>query len=114
MLDSLLASHRARPVRHSPLALPLPTLRVNTYVRILGQIKTFSGKRHITAQHVRRITDMNEILFHPVECVYVSLQSTRGPVSYQLSPASLRSPKLDPLTEPPTFDVPGWGCCRLA
>jgi len=60
---------------------PFRLRRVNTYVRILGQIKTFSGKRHITAQHVRRIVDMNEILFHPVECVYVSLQSTRGPVS---------------------------------
>ncbi|GAA5900533.1 Rfa2p [Sporobolomyces salmoneus] len=57
----------------------LSSLENNRYVRILGSIKTFSEKRHISAQRVRPITDMNEISFHLIECAYVHKYITLGP-----------------------------------
>ncbi|KAM0792330.1 hypothetical protein ACM66B_005013 [Microbotryomycetes sp. NB124-2] len=44
----------------------------NTYVRVLGTIKAFGGKRSINCNRIRRVTDMNEINFHMVEVAYVS------------------------------------------
>lgn len=55
--------------------------RLNTYVRIIGALKTFSNKRHVSANRVRPIEDFNEILFHPIECIYVHKYCTEGPVS---------------------------------
>ncbi|GAA5954000.1 hypothetical protein JCM3765_000720 [Sporobolomyces pararoseus] len=57
----------------------LASLDNNRYVRIIGSIKTFSDKRHISAQRVRLIEDMNEISFHLIECAYVHKYITLGP-----------------------------------
>ncbi|GAA5957971.1 hypothetical protein JCM21900_005573 [Sporobolomyces salmonicolor] len=57
----------------------LESLEINKYVRIIGLIKTFSNKRHVNAQRVRPLDDMNEINFHLVEVAYVHLYNTRGP-----------------------------------
>ncbi|BGP53939.1 hypothetical protein JCM8202_006133 [Rhodotorula sphaerocarpa] len=53
--------------------------QLDTYVRIIGSLKTFSNKRHITANRFRAITDHNELLFHAVECVYVHKFYVEGP-----------------------------------
>lgn len=63
------------------LALTYRSHRLNTYVRIIGALKTFSNKRHVSANRVRPIEDFNEILFHPIECIYVHKYYTEGPVS---------------------------------
>ncbi|GAA5977958.1 hypothetical protein JCM10908_004176 [Rhodotorula pacifica] len=52
---------------------------INSYVRIIGTLKTFSNKRHIAANRFRKITDHNEVLFHAVECIYVHKYYTQGP-----------------------------------
>ncbi|GAA5856356.1 hypothetical protein JCM3766R1_005935, partial [Sporobolomyces carnicolor] len=57
----------------------LANIDINRYVRILGSIKTFADKRHIGAQRVRAITDMNEINFHLIECAYVHKCILNGP-----------------------------------
>jgi hypothetical protein len=57
-----------------------PPHRVNSYVRILGTLKTFSNKRHINVTRLRKIDDFNEVLFHPLECVYVHKYYVDGPV----------------------------------
>ncbi|GAA5883342.1 hypothetical protein JCM16303_006699 [Sporobolomyces ruberrimus] len=57
----------------------LEAIQNNRYVRILGAIKTFADKRHIGAQRVRAIEDMNEINFHLIECAYVHKYNTLGP-----------------------------------
>ncbi|WWC96252.1 hypothetical protein V866_003119 [Kwoniella sp. B9012] len=44
------------------------------YVGIMGSIKMFGGKRHISATHIRPITDFNEIHHHLLKALYVSLQ----------------------------------------
>ncbi|GAA5965293.1 hypothetical protein JCM8115_002243 [Rhodotorula mucilaginosa] len=52
---------------------------INSYVRIIGQLKTFSNKRHLSSNRFRKITDHNEVLFHAVECIYVHKYYTQGP-----------------------------------
>ncbi|WWC88544.1 uncharacterized protein L201_003455 [Kwoniella dendrophila CBS 6074] len=47
------------------------------YVGIMGSLKMFGGKRHISATHIRPITDFNEIHNHFLKALYVSL-SLRG------------------------------------
>ncbi|KAG8856053.1 replication factor A protein 2 [Tulasnella sp. 330] len=53
----------------------------NRWVRVLGNLKHFSGKRHFAAQHVRPITDWHEIYFALLEALSVHLQYTKGPLA---------------------------------
>lgn len=39
----------------------------------MGQIKSFNGKRHISAQNIRLVTDHNEVFYHLLESLYVTL-----------------------------------------
>ncbi|PWN47186.1 hypothetical protein IE53DRAFT_371666, partial [Violaceomyces palustris] len=50
----------------------------NTYVRVLGTIKSFQNKRTISAGHLRRIQDFNEIMYHKLDVIYSHLQLTKG------------------------------------
>ncbi|GAA5996349.1 Rfa2p [Rhodotorula paludigena] len=52
---------------------------INSYVRIIGQIKTFSNKRHLNVNRIRRVEDQNEVLFHAVEAIYVHKYYSEGP-----------------------------------
>ncbi|KAL7420751.1 Replication factor A protein 2 [Cryptotrichosporon argae] len=49
----------------------------NKYVSVLGTIKTFGGKRHVSATHIRPITNHDEVFHHMLKAVYVS-HSLRG------------------------------------
>jgi replication factor A2 len=72
-------------------------------VRIIGALKTFSNKRHVSANRVRPIEDFNEILFHPIECIYVHKYYTEGPVS------SARQYSDDSVTDDGAHSKPGGG-----
>ncbi|KAJ9123541.1 hypothetical protein QFC24_003756 [Naganishia onofrii] len=50
----------------------------DVYVVVIGTVKSFNQRRHVSATTVRPITDMNEIHYHFLESVYVSL-SARNP-----------------------------------
>ncbi|KAM0753739.1 replication protein A, subunit RPA32 [Meredithblackwellia eburnea MCA 4105] len=52
----------------------------NQYVRILGSIKTFNDKKHISANHIHVVEDKDEIQFHIIEVVHTHLALTKGPV----------------------------------
>lgn len=39
----------------------------------MGTIKVFGGKRHVSATHIRPITDGNEVQHHLLKALYVSL-----------------------------------------
>ncbi|WVO18939.1 uncharacterized protein IAS62_000213 [Cryptococcus decagattii] len=43
------------------------------YVGLMGTIKVFGGKRHVSATHIRPITDANEVQHHLLKALYVSL-----------------------------------------
>ncbi|KAH8089703.1 hypothetical protein HD553DRAFT_327748 [Filobasidium floriforme] len=45
----------------------------DTYVSVLGVLKSFGGKRHISAQNIRRVEDFNEVHYHLLEALYISL-----------------------------------------
>jgi hypothetical protein len=55
----------------------LTSLRANsrqdTYVSVLGGLKSFGGKRHISAQNIRRVEDFNQVHYHLLESLYISL-----------------------------------------
>lgn len=55
------------------------TLHDGDYVRIMGTIKSFNNKKHVTAQVIRQVTDFNEIPYHFLEAVATHLHFTRGP-----------------------------------
>lgn len=44
------------------------------YIAVMGHIKVFGGKRHISATHVRLIEDPNEVAHHLLKATYVSLK----------------------------------------
>lgn len=47
--------------------------RQDHYVGLMGTIKVFGGKRHVSATHIRPITDANEVQHHLLKALYVSL-----------------------------------------
>jgi replication factor A2 len=52
--------------------------RQDKYVAILGSMKKFGGKIHVSATSIRPITDHNEVYNHLLKALYVSL-SLRNP-----------------------------------
>lgn len=48
------------------------------FVSVIGTIKTFGGKRHVSAQTIRPIEDHNEVYHHFLKALQVSL-SIRNP-----------------------------------
>ncbi|KAF3923961.1 hypothetical protein ABW21_db0200523 [Orbilia brochopaga] len=60
-----------------------PTLSVNAYARVVGNIRQFNNKRTVTTQTVRPVTDFNEIQCHFLEATAVHLYFTRGPPDIQ-------------------------------
>lgn len=50
------------------------------YARVWGRLKHFNNKRHLGAQFIRPITDLNEISYHLLEATVVHLHYTKGPL----------------------------------
>jgi len=48
-----------------------------TYIRVIGNIKEFSGKRQISAFNVRPVEDFNEVTYHGLESIFVHLRSEK-------------------------------------
>ncbi|KAF8252115.1 replication protein A, subunit RPA32 [Wilcoxina mikolae CBS 423.85] len=48
------------------------------YVRVLGQLKSFSNKKHVGSHMIRLITDFNEVQYHLLEATAVHLHFTVG------------------------------------
>ena len=49
-----------------------------TYVRVVGTVKVFNGKRNVSAFNVRPIHDFNEITHHGLETIHVHLKAKGG------------------------------------
>lgn len=52
----------------------------NMYVTAVGTLRAFQDKRTITAYSVQPVTDHNAVTHHFLDCVYVHLQNTKGPL----------------------------------
>ena len=44
-----------------------------TYIKVVGQVKIFSGKAHVVAHHVKKMQSLNELIAHSIECVHASM-----------------------------------------
>jgi replication factor A2 len=51
------------------------------YCRAWGKLKDLGNRRHVNAQIVRPVDDMNEVSYHMLEATAVHLYITRGPPS---------------------------------
>lgn len=58
------------------------------WVRILGNLKSFNDKKHVTAARMFRVTDYNEIFFHQLEALEAHLFFTRGSSGENNQPTS--------------------------
>jgi len=54
------------------------TWKEGIYVRVVGQLRTFGGKRSVVAFRIAPLTDYNEVTHHLLEVVYVHLLNTKG------------------------------------
>ncbi|KAH7328264.1 putative replication factor-a protein [Stachybotrys elegans] len=57
---------------------PIETFDNDSFVRVFGFIKVAGSRRSINADHVRAVTDFNEVNYHLLEATYVHLQKARG------------------------------------
>ncbi|XP_038057729.1 replication protein A 32 kDa subunit-like [Patiria miniata] len=51
--------------------------RENTYVKVIGNIRTFGGKRSIAPFKIKPLTDMNELTLHMLETVHTHMLLTK-------------------------------------
>lgn len=58
------------------------------WVRILGNLKTYNDKKHITAVRIYKVTDHNEIFYHQLEALQAHLYFTKGPLGENGAPVA--------------------------
>ncbi|THG98963.1 hypothetical protein EW026_g3304 [Hermanssonia centrifuga] len=54
-------------------------IKENTYIRVMGSLKSFGNKRYINATHLRPVEDRHEIFFHGLDCMTATLTLEKGP-----------------------------------
>jgi len=52
----------------------------NTFVRVIGTLKSFNNKRSVGATVIRPVIDFNEVAYHKAEALYVTLYYRKGPL----------------------------------
>lgn len=50
------------------------------YCRAWGKLSTYNDRKHVIAQIIRPVDDMNEVSYHMLEATAVHLHYTRGPL----------------------------------
>jgi len=48
------------------------------YVGVVGQVRDYQGKRHVSVHDMRVVKDGNEITYHLLEAIWVHCQNTKG------------------------------------
>ncbi|CAF0716478.1 unnamed protein product [Adineta steineri] len=49
------------------------SLKPFTYIKVVGQVKIFSGKTHVVAHHISKMQTLNELIAHSLECIHASM-----------------------------------------
>lgn len=52
--------------------------RTDHYVRVIGSVKNFNGRRTVNSGHIRLVSDFNEIFYHKLEAMHTHCLITRG------------------------------------
>lgn len=59
----------------------IAALRENTYVRVYGTVRSFGGKRNVTAFKMVPVMDMNEVTYHILEVTHSHLALSKHAAS---------------------------------
>lgn len=59
--------------------------RENSFVKIVGQLREYEGRKHVLIYDIAPVTDWNELTHHLLQIVYVHLQNTKGPIPVRLN-----------------------------
>jgi len=54
-------------------------MKDGTYIRVMGNLKSFGDKRFLNATHIRLVTKPEEVAYHYMEAMTVTLIMQRGP-----------------------------------
>ena len=65
-------------------SLFLINIRENSFVKIVGQLREYEGRKHVLIYDIAPVTDWNELTHHLLQIVYVHLQNTKGPIPVRL------------------------------
>lgn len=69
-----------------------------TYVRVIGHLQNFQGKKQLNAFSVRPVTNFDEITCHFIECIHYHLQNSKvqleggAPAQPQMTNSSFSTP----------------------
>lgn len=55
----------------------MDALEDGTYVRLIGHLQSFQGKKQLNAFAVRSVTNFDEVTCHFIECIYIHLQNSK-------------------------------------
>lgn len=66
----------ADAMESNPLAAKLIE---GAYCRVWGKLNSFNNRRHVVAQIIRPVEDMNEVSYHMLDATAIHLYYTRGP-----------------------------------
>lgn len=85
-------------MRFSVFMCPVVTYshRENSYIRVMGTLKSFGGRNYINATHIRPCKDPHEPYFHTLEAMTVTLMFQRGPVRFSFLVLSSHSAHTTP------------------
>mmetsp|Transcript_520 Transcript_520/g.678 ORF Transcript_520/g.678 Transcript_520/m.678 type:complete len:277 (-) Transcript_520:4507-5337(-) len=64
----------------------------NVYVRVIGTVKDYDGKRTVVANNVRKCSTANELTHHMLEAIYSQLKYKQGPSTSGMGGAAMFSP----------------------
>ena len=54
--------------------------RENSFVKVVGQLREYEGRKHILIYDITPIVDWNELSHHLLQIIFIHLQNTRGPI----------------------------------
>lgn len=63
-------------------------VRQMSWIRVLGNLKTFNDKKHVMAGRIQLITDHNEVFYHFLEALHSHLYFTQGPLGENGAPVT--------------------------
>lgn len=62
-------------------------IKEDMYVKVIGQLRTFSNKRQLSVFSINPVKDSNEIVHHFLSVITTHIQVTKGPLNPQLTGA---------------------------
>ena len=59
--------------------------RENSFVKVVGQLREYEGRKHVLIYDITPIVDWNELSHHLLQIIFIHLQNTKGPIPVRIS-----------------------------